>query len=66
MEKDYKDLMAERAAQLIEDFDRLQEECRDILKICRKNPEEYAELVGTLSGYLGSGKRFKANLGRAI
>ena len=66
MEKNYKDQMAERAAKLVEEFDRLKEECRDLAKICRENPEEYAELVGTLSGYLGSGKRFKANLGRAI
>ena len=48
MEKDYKDQMADRAAKLIEDFDRLQEECRDLLKICQENPEEYAELMRNL------------------
>ena len=53
MKQDYKDQMAERAAKLIEDFDRLQEECRDILKICRRNPEEYAELLRNLEWLCG-------------
>jgi hypothetical protein len=53
MEKDYKDQMADRAAKLIEDFDRLQEECRDLLKICRENPEEYAELLRNLEWLCG-------------
>ena len=53
MEKDYKDLLAERAAKLIEDFDRLQEECRDLVKICRANPEEYAELLRNLEWLCG-------------
>jgi hypothetical protein len=48
MEKNYKDQMAERAAKLVEDFDRLQEECRDLPKICLENPMEYAELVSNL------------------
>ena len=53
MEKDYKDQMTERAAKLIEDFDRLQEECRDLLKVCRENPEEYAELLRNLEWFCG-------------
>ena len=53
MRNDYKDQTAERAAKLIEDFDRLQEEWRDILKICRKNPEEYAELLRNLQWLCG-------------
>ena len=56
MEKNYKDQMAERAAKLVEDFDRLQEECRDLLKICRENPEEYAELVSNLEWLSGEWK----------
>lgn len=53
MKKDYKDQMAERAAKLIEDFDRLQEEWRDLLKSCRENPEEYAELLRNLESLCG-------------
>jgi len=53
MARDYKDQMTERAAKLIKDFDRLQEECRDILKICRENPEEYAELLRNLESLCG-------------
>lgn len=56
MEKDYKDQMAERAAKLIEDFDRLQEEYRDLLKICQENPEEYAELMRNLEWLSGEWK----------
>jgi len=53
VKKDYKDQMAERAAKLIEDFDRLQEEWRDLLKSCRENPEEYAELLRNLESLCG-------------
>jgi hypothetical protein len=53
MKRDCKDQMTEGAAKLIEDFHRVQEECRDILKICRENPEEYAELLGNLEWLCG-------------
>ena len=56
MEKNYKDQMAERAAKLVEEFDRLKEECRDLAKICRENPEEYAELVSNLEWLSGEWK----------
>jgi hypothetical protein len=53
MEKDYRDQMADRAAKLIEDFDRLREEWRDLLKVCRENPEEYAEILRNLERICG-------------
>ena len=56
MGKNYKDQMAERAAKLVEEFDRLKEECRDLAKICRENPEEYAELVSNLEWLSGEWK----------
>jgi len=53
MEKDYKDQMAERAAKIIEDFDRLQEECGDLLKVFKEDPEEYSDIIKKLEWLCG-------------
>ena len=53
MEKDYRDHLIEQAGKIIADLQRLQREGRDLLKIFRENPEEYAEAIKTLEWLCG-------------
>jgi len=48
VEKDYKDHLMEQAGKIIADFERLQREGSDLLKIVKENPEEYAGVIKTL------------------
>jgi len=53
VEKDYKDYLIEQAAKIIADPQRLQREGRELMKIFKENPEEYAEAIKTLEWLCG-------------